>query len=95
MAVRTFKGMTTGSTITEASSFPVDVRNMDIRGVAVLSTTGIGLLTVEFMDGTSITTPRIPEGTPYETQYEKEIAYITSMSGSTVFDIELLTLGVS
>ncbi|MCP4985406.1 MAG: hypothetical protein GY928_04835 [Colwellia sp.] len=95
MATRIFKGMTTGSTITEASSFPVDVRGLDIRGLAVLSTTGIGILSIEFMDGTTITTPRIPESTPYATLYEKQIAHVKSISGSSVYDIELLTLGVS
>ncbi len=95
MAVRNFEGMTTGSTITEATSFPVDVRWLDIRGIAVLSTTGIGVVIIEFKDGSTITTPRIPEATPYETLYSKEIAYIKSVSGSTVYDIELLKLGVA
>lgn len=94
MAVRVFKGLTQGTTLTEASSFPVDIKSLKIRGIAVLSTSGTGVVSIKFKNGEIINTPRIPESTPYNTMYAEEISEILSMTGSTLFDIELLTLGV-
>ncbi len=94
MAVRTFKAMTVGVT-NNSDSYPYDVKSQNIRGIAVLATAGTGTITIQFKDGTSQTTPRIPTNIPYHTIYEEEIAYITSVSGITTYDIELLTMGVS
>lgn len=94
MAVRTFKAITVG-VINDASVYPYDTSQINIRGIACNSLSGTGTITLTFKDGTSTTTPRIPAGTPYESLYEKEIHSIDSVSGLVTFDIELLRQGVS
>ena len=95
MAVRIFKAMTVGATLTEADSYPVNIKTLSVRGVAILPTAGTGTITIKFKDGLNINTPRIPANTPYEALYESEIDSIVSINGLITFDIELLKLGVS
>ena len=94
MAVRIFKAITVGA-ITESESYPYDVRDKHVRGIAILASAGSGVVTVKFKDGSTLDTPRMTIGTPYEALFKEEIAYITAVGSLTTFDIELLNVGVS
>lgn len=94
MAERTFRGMTT-ILLNESSTYPYDCSKRSIRGLSILSSAGVAVVTVKLVDGTSFTTPRVPEARAYEALYTKEVDSITSVSTSTTFDLELLEIGLA
>ncbi len=92
MATHIFKSITVGA-LTEASSFPYDITDLNVRGLAVLASAGSGVISLTFKDGTTLDTPRMTLGTPYRALFEKEIHAISSVGSLTAFDIELLKQG--